>query len=96
MIDAAVRGCHIIEWPPDSGKYLRANGDPDNPWSEKNTRQHRAVLDQVTGADRGRFLDWFATAAVAGSGRSAGHPRLLARAVDLGRTTAVRDEHAVR
>ncbi len=61
MIDAAVRGCHIIEWPPDSGKYLRANGDPDNPWSEKNTRQHREVLDQVTGADRGRFLDWFAT-----------------------------------
>lgn len=60
MIDAAVRGCHIIEWPPDSGKYLRANGDPDNPWSEKNTRQHREVLDQVTGADRGRFLDWFA------------------------------------
>ncbi|MGV0838461.1 metallophosphoesterase [Mycolicibacterium thermoresistibile] len=49
------------EWPPGSGKFLRANGDPDNPWSEKNTKQHQAFLDQVTGADRQLFLDWFAT-----------------------------------
>lgn len=49
------------EWPLGSGKYLRAHDDPDNPWSAKNTKQHAAFLAQVTGADRRRFLDWFAT-----------------------------------
>lgn len=42
------------EHPTGSGKYLR-------PWSEKNTKQHKAFLDQVTGEDRRRYLDWFAT-----------------------------------
>ncbi|ORV09809.1 metallophosphoesterase [Mycobacterium celatum] len=49
------------EWPYGSGKYLRAHDDPESPWSEKNTRQHRAFLDQVTGADRRLYLDWFKT-----------------------------------
>ena len=49
------------EWPRGSGKYLRPHDDPDNPWSEKNTRQHRAFLDQVKGADRELYLEWFAT-----------------------------------
>ncbi|WP_135452772.1 metallophosphoesterase [Mycobacterium sp. DL99] len=49
------------EWPPGSGKYLRAHDDPDSPWSAKNTRQHAAFLEQVTGADRRRYLDWFKT-----------------------------------
>lgn len=49
------------EWPLGSGKYLRAHDDPDNPWSAKNTKQHAAFLAQVTGADRRRFLYWFAT-----------------------------------
>jgi len=34
------------EWPHGSGKYLRAHDDPDSPWSEKNTTQHRAFLEQ--------------------------------------------------
>lgn len=42
------------EWPADSGKYLRAH-------SAKNTKQHKAFLDQVTGADRRRSLEWFTT-----------------------------------
>lgn len=49
------------EWPQGSGKYLRAHDDPDNPWSEKNTKQHQEFLDQVTGADRDYFLQWFKT-----------------------------------
>lgn len=49
------------EWPPGSGKYLRAHDDPDSPWSAKNTKQHAAFLAQVTGADRRRYLDWFTT-----------------------------------
>lgn len=47
------------EWPPGSGKFLRAHDDPDNPWSEKNANQHQAFLDQVTGQDRRRYLEWF-------------------------------------
>ncbi|MGV0741047.1 metallophosphoesterase [Mycolicibacterium sp. XJ870] len=47
------------EWPQGSGKYLRPHDDPDNPWSQKNTKQHRAFLDQVTGDDRRRYLEWF-------------------------------------
>lgn len=49
------------EWPPGSGKYLRPHDDPDNPWSEKNTKQHRTFLDQVTGDDRRYYVDWFKT-----------------------------------
>lgn len=49
------------EWPSGSGKYLRAHDDPDNPWSAKNTAQHAAFLQQVTGTDRRRYLDWFKT-----------------------------------
>jgi hypothetical protein len=49
------------EWPRGSGKYLRAHDDPENRSSEKNTRQHQAFLDQVTGADRRAYLEWFAT-----------------------------------
>ncbi|MGA5541253.1 metallophosphoesterase [Mycobacterium sp. NPDC051198] len=49
------------EWPVGSGKFLRAHDDPDSPWSAKNTKQHAAFLAQVTGADRRRYLDWFAT-----------------------------------
>ncbi|OFB38064.1 metallophosphatase [Mycolicibacterium sp. (ex Dasyatis americana)] len=49
------------EWPAGSGKYLRAHDDPDNPWSAKNTKQHKEFLDQVAGAGRRRYLDWFIT-----------------------------------
>lgn len=49
------------EWPSDSGKYLRPHDDPDHPWSTKNTDQHQAFLDQVTGAERQRYLEWFTT-----------------------------------
>lgn len=49
------------EWPEGSGKYLRGHDDPDNPWSDKNTQQHQAFLDQVTGEQRRYYLDWFAT-----------------------------------
>lgn len=49
------------EWPPRSGKYLRAHGDPDDKRSKKNMKQHQAFLDQVTGVDRQRYLQWFKT-----------------------------------
>lgn len=49
------------EWPVGSGKFLRPHDDPDDPWSEKNTRQHAAFLEQVKGEDRQRCLEWFAT-----------------------------------
>lgn len=42
------------EWPPGSGTFLR-------PHTEKNTNQHQAFLDQVTGEDRSRYLKWFTT-----------------------------------
>lgn len=42
------------EWPPGSGTFLR-------PHTEKNTSQHQAFLDQVTGADRRLYLEWFTT-----------------------------------
>ncbi len=42
------------EWPPGSGTFLRAH-------TEKNTSQHQAFLDQVTGADRRLYLEWFTT-----------------------------------
>lgn len=49
------------EWPQDSGKYLRPHDDPQNPWADKNTKQHKAFLDQVTGAERDHYLEWFTT-----------------------------------
>ncbi|MHA0285636.1 metallophosphoesterase [Mycobacterium sp. C3-094] len=49
------------EWPTGSGKFLRPHDDPDDTRSEKNTRQHKAFLEQVTGADRDEYLEWFAT-----------------------------------
>lgn len=52
---------YATEWPAGSGKYLRPHDDPDNPWSVKNEKQHRAFLEQVTGADRDHYLTWFWT-----------------------------------
>lgn len=49
------------EWPAGSGKYLRPHDDPADEWSEKNTRQHQAFLDQVNGEARRHYLEWFAT-----------------------------------
>lgn len=49
------------EWPSGSGKFLRAHDDPDSPWSAKNTAQHQKFLEQVDGADRRRYLEWFKT-----------------------------------
>ena len=42
------------EWPSGSGEFLR-------PHNEKNAKQHQAFLDQVTGADRTHYLEWFKT-----------------------------------
>ncbi|MEO6794124.1 MAG: metallophosphatase, partial [Mycobacterium sp.] len=42
------------EHPAGSGKRLRLR-------SEKNAKQHKAFLDQVTGEDRRHYLGWFAT-----------------------------------
>ncbi|BDX32230.1 metallophosphatase [Mycobacterium antarcticum] len=39
---------------PDTGEFLR-------PHSEKNTHQHQVFLDQVDGATRDGYLDWFMT-----------------------------------
>ncbi|MBY0287307.1 MAG: metallophosphoesterase [Mycobacteriaceae bacterium] len=49
------------EWPHGSGKYLRPHDDPGNLYSEKNFKQHRNFLDQVTGENRRYYLDWFKT-----------------------------------
>lgn len=49
------------EWPPGSGRYLRVHDDPGDTRAAKNTRQHRAFLDQVTGDERRHYLEWFAT-----------------------------------
>jgi hypothetical protein len=49
------------EWPRGSGKFLRPHDDPANPNSAKNADQHQAFLDQVKGADRRRYLEWFTT-----------------------------------
>lgn len=46
--------CYATEYPAGSGGYLRKR-------SEKNDKQHREFLDQVTGEDRARYLEWFAT-----------------------------------
>lgn len=42
------------EHPAGSGEYLRTH-------SAKHTEQHEAFLAQVTGEDRRRYLEWFAT-----------------------------------
>lgn len=52
---------YATEWPAGSGHYLRPHGDPTNPTAVKNEQQHAAFLDQVTGADRDRYLKWFWT-----------------------------------
>lgn len=52
---------YATEWPPGSGTYLRPHDDPGNPSSAKNTKQHRAFLEQVTGAARTEYLDWLGT-----------------------------------
>ncbi|WP_395307531.1 metallophosphoesterase [Mycobacterium sp. AMU20-3851] len=52
---------YATEWPGGSGKFLRANGDPDDPWSAKNEHQHAEFLRQVTGAARAEYLAWFWT-----------------------------------
>jgi len=52
---------YATESPTGSGKFLRPHDDPDNEYSEKNAHQHRAFLDQVTGTDRERYLQWFTT-----------------------------------
>jgi len=49
------------EWPAGSGKYARPHDDPDDRRWAKNTKQHAAFLEQVRGADRRRYLEWFAT-----------------------------------
>lgn len=43
---------YATEYPTGSGQYLRAHSD-------KNNRQHQAFLDQVTGAQRVHYLEWF-------------------------------------
>ncbi len=52
---------YATESPSASGTYLRPHDDPDNPWSGKNEKQHRAFLEQITGVERDRYLDWFWT-----------------------------------
>ena len=42
------------EYPADSGEFLR-------PHTPKNMKQHQAFLEQVTGAERADFLEWFTT-----------------------------------
>lgn len=63
MVDAGsaqvVMGNHefnavAYDTPAPGGDYLR-------PRTEKNTKQHRAFLDQVTGTTRTEYLDWFVT-----------------------------------
>lgn len=49
------------EWPRGGGKFLRPHDDPADERSAKNTRQHKAFLKQVKGADRAEYLKWFAT-----------------------------------
>jgi hypothetical protein len=52
---------YATEWPLGSGRYLRPHDDPDDPKAAKNERQHKAFLEQVTGADRDHYLAWFWT-----------------------------------
>lgn len=52
---------YATEWPVNSGKFLRPQDDPNDPWAAGNERQHSAFLNQVAGADRDRYLEWFWT-----------------------------------
>jgi Calcineurin-like phosphoesterase len=45
---------YATEHPAGSGQYLRRH-------SEKNTRQHQSFLDQVVGAQRTAYIEWFKT-----------------------------------
>lgn len=51
---------YATEWPAGSGKYLRPHGDPTDPWSEKNERQHAAFLAQLTDEQQKHYVAWFA------------------------------------
>ena len=52
---------YATEWPAGSGKYLRPHDDPGNETAAKNEKQHAEFLEQVTGAERERYLKWFWT-----------------------------------
>ena len=52
---------YATESPSAPGTYLRPHDDPDNPLSQKNENQHREFLEQVTGTERDRYVDWFWT-----------------------------------
>ena len=52
---------YATEWPAGSGKYLRPHDDPGNETAAKNEQQHAEFLEQVTGAERERYLKWFWT-----------------------------------
>jgi hypothetical protein len=45
---------YATDYPAGSGQYLRRH-------DEKNTRQHQSFLDQVTGAQRTAYIEWFKT-----------------------------------
>ncbi|PRC51373.1 metallophosphatase, partial [Mycobacterium sp. ITM-2017-0098] len=45
---------YATESPAGSAKYLR-------PHTDKNDNQHRAFLEQLSGAQRAQYLDWFMT-----------------------------------
>ncbi len=45
---------YATEHPAGSGQYLRRHND-------KNNRQHQSFLDQVTGAQRAAYIEWFTT-----------------------------------
>ena len=52
---------YATEWPAGSGKFLRPHDDPGNETAAKNEQQHAEFLEQVTGAERERYLKWFWT-----------------------------------
>jgi hypothetical protein len=45
---------YATEYPAGSGHYLR-------PHNEKNNHQHQSFLEQVTGAERTTYIEWFKT-----------------------------------
>jgi hypothetical protein len=45
---------YATEYPAGSGRYLR-------PHNEKNNNQHHSFLEQVTGAERTKYIEWFKT-----------------------------------
>lgn len=50
---------YATEWPIGSGRFLRAHDDPDDPWSAKNEKQHKAFIDQLSVEERDLYLQWF-------------------------------------